>query len=76
MSTLTNMKKRSWWDRLNVKLYPYLGPAQLGVAGEAAPPVTRADRGCPLCGQPMSRHVIDRPGGNVAHRLHCPVAAA
>lgn len=60
-----------WWDRLNKALFPYLGPAQLGPYGEAPlPPV--AGKACPLCGAPMSDHVIERAGGNVATRLHCP----
>ena len=70
MSTLSNMR---WWDRLNRALYPYMGPAQLGVAGEPPRIVDRDRQPCPLCGAPMAGHVVERSGGNVATRLHCPV---
>ncbi len=69
MSTLIIM---TWWERLNKALYPYMGPAQLGVAGEAPVTVDRTQQPCPLCGAPMAGHVVERSGGSVATRLHCP----
>lgn len=60
-----------WWEKLNRALFPWMGPAQLGPFDEAPLPST-AEAPCPLCGAPMSRHTVERPGGNVASRLHCP----
>lgn len=70
------MKPRlQWWERLNKALFPYMGPAQVGpYETEPLPPV--AGKACPLCGQPMRDHVIERSTGNVATRLHCPATRA
>jgi hypothetical protein len=72
---VTNAKESThWWDRLNGALLPYIGPPPLGPFDQdALPPTT--EKACPLCGAPMSRHEIERSGGNVATRLHCPQAA-
>ncbi|QAY74842.1 hypothetical protein ET445_03360 [Agromyces protaetiae] len=63
-------------DRLNAKLLPYIGPPPLGPYDE---PVVDADHPapvptCPLCGEPMPDHVIDRSGPRT--QLHCPSRAA
>ncbi|GAB3403477.1 hypothetical protein GCM10027515_14570 [Schumannella luteola] len=70
-------KGKRWWDRLNKALYPYLGPAQLGPGrgGERtdAPPPAM----CPLCGQAMATHEIERStDGHTPTRLHCPTPSA
>lgn len=61
-------------ERLNRRLRPYIGAAQLGVKNEA-PLVRPADGGaCPLCGAPMDAHVVDRSG--VRTMVHCPETGA
>ncbi|WP_350348255.1 hypothetical protein ABIQ69_16725 [Agromyces sp. G08B096] len=55
-------------DRLNAKLLPWIGPPPLGPYDEPAQPA--AAPGCPLCGKPMSEHVIDRTAPRT--QLHCP----
>jgi len=67
------MKPRlQWWERLNKALFPYMGPAQVGpYETEPLPPVD--DKACPICGQPMREHIIERSAGQLtATRLHCP----
>jgi hypothetical protein len=64
-------RRPRWWERLNRSLFPYIGPPPLGPYGEAPLPPT-GPKACPLCGQAMSLHVIERSGGNVPTRLHCP----
>jgi len=55
-------------ERLNARLMPYLGPPPLGPYDEE--PVPTRPAACPLCGAPMSEHVIDRSGERT--QLHCP----
>jgi hypothetical protein len=64
-----------WWDRWNRAVFPWMGPAQLGPFGEPPLPPS-AEQPCPLCGAAMNEHSVERPGGRVASRLHCPQAAA
>ncbi|RWZ52905.1 hypothetical protein ELQ90_02915 [Labedella phragmitis] len=54
---------------LNAMLFPYIGPPPVGPYDEAplAPSTASA---CPLCGAPMSQHVVDRSGPRTM--LHCP----
>jgi hypothetical protein len=64
----------SWFgdavERMNSRLRPYIGGAQLGIRDEA-PIVAPAHGGaCPLCGAPMDRHIVDRTGPRTM--LHCP----
>ena len=64
----------SWFgdavERMNARLRPYIGGAQLGIRDEA-PVVAPAHGGaCPLCGRPMDEHVVDRSGPRTM--LHCP----
>ena len=58
-------------NRLNARLRPFIGGAQLGPANEAPlePPVQGG--ACPLCGRAMDVHVVDR--SFVRTMLHCPV---
>ncbi|MDP9028704.1 MAG: hypothetical protein M3N46_14335 [Actinomycetota bacterium] len=72
-------ERSSWWDRLNRILFPYLGPPPLGPGpqGEkvvdAAAPAPR----CPLCGEPMPAHTIERTADwSTPTRLHCPSQSA
>jgi hypothetical protein len=60
-----------WSDRLNARLFPWLGPPPLGPFDQDPLPPTDV-KACPLCGAPMGEHVIERSGGNVATRLLCP----
>ena len=54
---------------LNATLFPYIGPPPVGPYDEAPlPPSTSS--ACPLCGAPMSQHVVDRSGPRTM--LHCP----
>lgn len=59
-------------SRVNARLRPFIGGAQLGPAGEA--PLARPVEGgaCPLCDGPMDAHVVDRSGTRTM--LHCPPA--
>lgn len=54
-------------DRLNAWLLPYIGPPPLGPYDE---PVAKHAPACPLCGQAMAEHDIDRSGERT--QLHCP----
>jgi hypothetical protein len=58
---------------LNRRLFPYLGPPPLGVV-DTRSEETKAQAAlagaCPLCGNPMSEHVVDRSG--VRTQLYCP----
>lgn len=62
-------KLRGFIDRLNRRLLPVLGPPPLGPYDEE-PPVAP---GCPMCGEPMVAHVIDRSGART--QVRCPGAA-
>lgn len=61
-----------FFNRLNRRLFPYLGPPPLGPYDQPEPPA-RATRACPLCGAPMADHEIDRSGGaNRPTKFYCP----
>jgi hypothetical protein len=64
-------EKLPWWDRLNRMLMPYIGPPELGPYDQA-PLAPTGPKPCPLCGEPMTAHEIERSGGNTATRIHCP----
>lgn len=75
----TNKRRESIADAggftnwLNNRLRPYIGPPPLGPYGEdALPPASES--ACPLCGQAMSLHDVDRTG--VKTQLHCPAPPA
>ncbi|RFA18844.1 hypothetical protein B7R25_14095 [Subtercola boreus] len=58
---------------LNDRLFPYLGPPPLGPFDtESAESKARRAQGssCPLCGQLMAAHTIDRSGERT--QLYCP----
>jgi hypothetical protein len=63
----------SWYDRWNRTLIQKMGPSQIGAGHPEAPDDRTRERPCPLCGAPLSAHVIDRPSGQVrSSTLHCP----
>ena len=64
-------KKEPWWDRLNRRLFPYIGPPPLGPYNEAPLPPT-AKEACPLCGQEMSIHTFVRTQDHSSTRMSCP----
>ncbi|MFC9984241.1 hypothetical protein ACFU0W_00650 [Microbacterium keratanolyticum] len=60
------------YNWLNRTLIRWAGPASVGPY-EATPPPSaseRAQRACPLCGHPMTEHMIDRSGPKPL--MHCP----
>jgi hypothetical protein len=65
-------KAGGWYSYLNSRLITLAGPAAVGPYETTPPPSTaeRAERACPLCGQPMSEHTFDRSG--VKPLMHCP----
>jgi hypothetical protein len=66
---------RSIARRLDRGLLPFMGPAQLG-AGHPEDAYRRpADAACPVCGSPMTAHVVERSSDPArATRLICPAA--
>ena len=62
--------KVPWWDRLNRRLLPYLGPPPLGPYDEEPLPLTQA-KACPLCGRAMADHDVERRADRPT-QLHCP----
>ena len=60
-----------FYDWFNEKLYPLLGPADLGPYEPALEQTTQAL--CPLCKQPMADHYFDRSTNDMV--LYCPVDA-
>jgi hypothetical protein len=68
-------EKLSWVDRLNRRLFPYLGPPTLGPYDE--PPLApTGPKACPVCGSRMDTHIIERGEGRTATRILCPVGDA
>jgi hypothetical protein len=66
-------KRDPWSMRLNRTLFPVFGPAQLG-AGHPEQPFAPAENPvCPLCGQPMADHRVERTADQShATRVYCP----
>lgn len=61
-----------FFNRLNRRLFPYIGPPPLGPYDQPAP-APASGRACPLCGAPMSDHDFDRSGGaNRPTKIYCP----
>jgi hypothetical protein len=54
---------------LNATLFPWIGPPPLGPYDQEPLPPSSGSA-CPLCGAPMSEHVVDRSGPRTM--LHCP----
>lgn len=74
MNTIRNENDRAegafmrFYDWVNDKLYPILGPADLSPYEPALEQATSAL--CPLCKEPMAQHYFDRSTADVV--LHCP----
>ena len=64
--------KPGFWAWVNRTLYPIAGPAQVGIGRPEEPYRAPADPRCPLCGESMARHVVERGDANAPTRLHCP----
>jgi hypothetical protein len=64
-----------WARRMDRRFLPWMGPAQLG-AGHPEEPYRRPENPpCPVCGEPMNLHVIERTANQTTPtRLLCPVA--
>ena len=62
-----------FFDRLNRKLFPWIGPPPLGPYDQPAP-VPAAERPCPLCGAPMAQHTRGDNAGRTM--LRCPAPAS
>ena len=60
-----------FFNRLNRRLFPYLGPPPLGPYDEAPRPDAAA-AACPLCGAPMAGHRFDRTEPGRPTKLYCP----
>lgn len=63
-------RRKTWADRLNALLVPYIGPPPLGPYNEAPLPSTQAAP-CPMCGVPMAAHEVERREGRPT-KIHCP----
>lgn len=59
-----------FYDWVNEKLFPLLGPADLSPYEPALEQSTSAL--CPLCKEPMAEHFFDRYSNDVV--LHCPAS--
>lgn len=70
---MTRKKTGSFYQRFNARLFPWIGPPPLGPYDQPEQEVP-AGQACPLCGQPMSEHVIDRSGPRT--QLYCPSDAS
>lgn len=74
MNTIRNTEGQSegafmrFYDWVNEKLYPLLGPADLAPYEPALEQSINAL--CPLCLQPMAEHVFDRSTTDTV--LYCP----
>ena len=62
--------KRGFFNRLNRVVYTFTGPAQVGIGRPEAPYEPPADPRCPICGEPMDQHRVDRSGERT--QLYCP----
>jgi len=62
--------KPGFFNNLNRVVYRFAGPAQIGIGRPEEPYAPPANPLCPLCGESMSRHVVDRSG--VKTQLYCP----
>jgi hypothetical protein len=60
-----------FFNRLNRRLFPYLGPPPLGPYDEEPAPDAAA-AACPICGAPMAEHRFDRSEPDRPTKLYCP----
>ena len=77
---MTDTKPHGFWafyEKANRVVRTFTGPADIGAGHPEGPDVRPSDPSCPLCGAPMSAHVIERPvGQRESTRLNCPVPGA
>ncbi len=59
-----------FWNHVNKLFYRVAGPAQVGAGRPETAYILPADPRCPLCGELMELHVIDRSGPRT--QLYCP----
>ncbi len=64
---------QGFFNRLNRRLFPWLGPPPLGPYDEPAQAPAR-ERACPLCGAPMAEHAKGTSDGRTL--LYCPEPAS
>jgi hypothetical protein len=70
-------KRGGWYERFNTTLIRKMGPSQIGAGHAEAPDDRSVDRACPLCGAPLSTHIVERHADQVrSSTLHCPPRAA
>ena len=60
----------AWWEKLNAALFPYIGPPPLGPYDEPEQPPS-SSKACPMCGNLMADHVMDRAPGRPTY-MSCP----
>jgi hypothetical protein len=65
---MTKKTRTPWWDRLNGRLIPYIGPPQLGPYDQEPEVHVKP---CPICGQPMAGHTYERVAGKPTY-VTCP----
>jgi len=65
-----------FWAALNRFFFLFEGPAQIGTSKPERPITPPTEQACPLCGQLMSAHVIDRGGPGEKTFVHCPTPDA
>jgi hypothetical protein len=68
-------EKISWAERLNRRLFPYLGPPALGPYDEPPLPPT-GPKACPICGARMDAHEFQRGTATIPTRMICPAGKA
>lgn len=63
-----------FWNRVNQMLYPFTGPAQVGIGiGKTERPYSApVDPSCPICGRPLADHAIERGDATTPTYLNCP----
>ncbi|HWL02463.1 MAG TPA: hypothetical protein VNQ52_08850 [Microbacteriaceae bacterium] len=61
-----------FWAAWNRFFFFFEGSAQVGIEGEERPQLAPEEQHCPLCGEPMPRHDVDRSGPGGRTILHCP----
>ena len=69
------MAGRFWrfYEKANDVVRTFTGPAQLGAGHPEGPDIRPADPACPICGQPLSLHRIERTADSrTSTRFYCP----
>jgi len=62
-----------FYQKANRVVRTFTGPADIGAGHPEAPEVRRTDARCPICGQPMAAHEVQRAADQLTPtRLVCP----